>query len=87
MIRTFLRRLDPGAAILWAILIGATISHFTPAHAAIHTDRPTQETAPVASKDQPACLQTTTVMRWLRDSQGKWHILGAPVVGIEPCHT
>ena len=73
-------------AMIIGIVAAAILVAAFPVHAAIHTDRPTQETAPVASKDQPACLQTTTVMRWLRDDQGKWHILGAPIVGIEPCH-
>ena len=54
-------------------------------HAAIHTDKPTQETTPVASKDQTSsCFQSNAVVTFLRDEQGNWHRL--TVYGpIEAC--
>jgi hypothetical protein len=71
--------------ILVAVFYALLVVFAFPAHAAIHTDRPTQETAPVASKIEPACLQSTTIMRWLRDDKGKWHTL-IFLGREEPCH-
>lgn len=68
------------AGLALAVLMAAA------AHAAIHPDCPVQDIAPVASKIEPACVQSTTIMRWIRDEKGKWRILGTPVVGFEQCH-
>lgn len=70
----------------WTIFQAFIISGYvaSAAFAAIHTDKPTQETTPVASKDQPACFQSNAVVTFLRDEQGNWHRL--TVYGpIEPC--
>ena len=56
------------------------------AAAAIHADKPVQETVPAASKDKPTCVQSTTIERFIVRDGGKWQRLGGPVTVLSECH-
>jgi hypothetical protein len=57
-----------------------------PAHAAVHADKPTTVTTPIASKQESTCIQSTVIMRFIIDKNGNWHKLPGSVTAIEACH-
>jgi len=72
--------------ILVAVFYALLVVFAFPAHAAIHTERPgMDDVGNTDATKQPACLQSTTIMRWIRDDKGKWHTL-IFLGKEEPCH-
>jgi len=71
----------------WAVFQAFIISGYvaSAAMAAIHTDKPVQETTPVASKPQ-VCTTYVPLMALKTIKEGKVHYYLIVIPRTEPCH-
>jgi hypothetical protein len=86
-----MKRIKPLALALaydlvpWAFGLALALLLAAAAHAAIHTDRPIQETAPIATKQQPDCIKPVTMIIWAMDANGHLHEIGSVVTVMDVC--